>query len=436
MTSSYSADQIQVLDGIEIVRKRPRIYIGSTDSRGLHYLVYAALDNSIYEAMAGHCTHIEVDLNADGSVKVTDNGRGIPTDIDPHTGKSVLETVMTVMGIGNMFEGRYKLSNHLHGIGIGIINPLSEWLDVTVWRNQQVYTQRFERGVPVSELQVKASQENRTETSFCFKPDPAIFTAGTEFDSTVLAKRLQQLASLNAGVKIVLSDRRPILPTGTKVAFLADGEMGGLGDGGSSEHKSSPLPHLPTTRSTKSCDRDRAQYNCPKVAYHYKDGIREYLACINREKKPLHEEIIYIQGERDNVQVEVALQWCADAETEILSFVNNLCAITEGTHMAGLKAGVIKTLNAFVRKGQRLNENNTHLWGKWVRQGLTGIIYVRVPEPEYTGATKDRLCNLEVWRIVYSLVTKVLSEYLDSHPGVAGAILNQASRRGRVLLNQ
>ncbi|MBW4560401.1 MAG: DNA topoisomerase (ATP-hydrolyzing) subunit B [Mojavia pulchra JT2-VF2] len=383
MTSSYSADQIQVLEGLEAVRKRPGMYIGSTGPRGLHHLVYEVVDNSIDEALAGHCTHVEVDLNADGSVSVTDDGRGIPTDIHPKTGKSALETVLTVLHAGGKFGGGgYKVSGGLHGVGISVVNALSEIVEVTVWRDKKVHLQRYERGVPVTELQAKPYKEARTGTSVTFKPDTQIFTNGIEFDYITLAGRLRELAYLNAGVKITFTDHRL-------------------------ELLKSDTPKIET--------------------YEYKGGIKEYIAYMNREKQPLHEEIIYVQGERSNVQVEVALQWCTDAYTDnVLGFANNIRTVDGGTHLEGLKAVLTRTLNAIARKRNKIKENEPNLSGEHVREGLTAVISVKVPDPEFEGQTKTKLGNTEVRGIVDSLVGEVLTEYLEFRPGVADAVLDKA----------
>ncbi|PHJ57950.1 DNA gyrase subunit B [Nostoc linckia z18] len=383
MTSSYSADQIQVLEGLEAVRKRPGMYIGTTGPRGLHHLVYEVVDNSIDEALAGYCTHIEVDINADGSVTVTDDGRGIPTDTHSRTGKSALETVMTVLHAGGKFGGGgYKVSGGLHGVGISVVNALSEVVEVTVWRDKKVHVQRYERGTPVTDLQVKAYKEARTGTSVTFKPDIQIFTTGIEFDYITLSGRLRELAYLNAGVKITFTDHR-----------------------------------LELLKS-----------DTPKVeSYEYKGGIKEYIAYMNREKQPLHEEIIYVQGERNNVQVEVSLQWCTDAYTDnVLGFANNIRTVDGGTHLEGLKAVLTRTLNAIARKRNKIKENEANLSGEHVREGLTAVISVKVPDPEFEGQTKTKLGNTEVRGIVDSLVGEVLTEYLEFHPGVADAILDKA----------
>ncbi|NET02634.1 MAG: DNA gyrase subunit B [Sphaerospermopsis sp. SIO1G1] len=383
MTSSYSADQIQVLEGLEAVRKRPGMYIGTTGPRGLHHLVYEVVDNSVDEALAGHCTHIEIDINADGSCSVTDDGRGIPTDIHPKTGKSALETVLTVLHAGGKFGGGgYKVSGGLHGVGISVVNALSEFVEVTVWRDKKIHNQRYERGFPVTDLQVTADKVTRTGTSITFKPDTQIFSNGIEFDYITLAGRLRELAYLNAGVKITFTDNR-----------------------------------LEIIKS-----------DTPKVeTYEYRGGIKEYIAYINREKQPLHEEIIYVQGERNNVQVEVSLQWCTDAYTDnVLGFANNIRTIDGGTHLEGLKAVLTRTLNAIARKRNKIKENESNLSGEHVREGLTAVISVKVPEPEFEGQTKTKLGNTEVRGIVDSLVGEVLTEYLEFHPNVADSILDKA----------
>ena len=384
MTSSYSADQIQVLEGLEPVRKRPGMYIGTTGPRGLHHLVYEVVDNSVDEALAGHCTHVEVDLNADGSVTVTDDGRGIPTDTISKTGKSALETVMTVLHAGGKFGGGgYKVSGGLHGVGISVVNALSEKIEVTVWRDKKVHVQRFERGIPVTEMIVNPSKEaSKTGTSITFKPDEQIFSTGIEFDYITLSGRLRELAYLNAGVRIIFTDNR-----------------------------------LELLKS-----------DTPKVeTYEYKGGIKEYIAYMNREKQPLHEEIIFVQGERNNVQIEVALQWCTDAYTDnLLGFANNIRTVDGGTHLEGLKAVLTRTLNAIARKRNKIKDNEPNLSGEHVREGLTAVISVKVPDPEFEGQTKTKLGNTEVRGIVDSLVGEVLTEYLEFRPGVADAVLDKA----------
>jgi DNA gyrase subunit B len=359
------------------------MYIGSTGPRGLHHLVYEVVDNSIDEALAGYCTHVDVELNADGSCGVKDDGRGIPVDTHTKTGKSALETVLTVLGAGGKFGGgSYKVSGGLHGVGVSVVNGLSEWLDVTIWRDKKVYTQRYQRGVAQAELKNQPYKEERTGTAIQFKPDDTIFLTGTEFDYTTLSSRLRELAYLNAGVRITFADNRL-------------------------ELIKSETPRLET--------------------YEYKGGIREYVAYMNADKQPQHEEIIYVQGERHNVQVEVALQWCSDAYSDnVLGFANNIRTVDGGTHLEGLKTVLTRTMNAIARKRNKIKENESNLSGEHVREGLTAVISVKVPEPEFEGQTKTKLGNTEVRGIVDTLVGEVLTEYLEFHPGVADSILDKA----------
>ncbi|MGD1932409.1 MAG: DNA topoisomerase (ATP-hydrolyzing) subunit B [Leptolyngbyaceae cyanobacterium] len=402
MATNYGAEQIQVLEGLEPVRKRPGMYIGSTGPRGLHHLVYEVVDNSVDEALAGHCRYIQIDLNADGSVTVQDDGRGIPTDVHPHTGKSALETVLTVLHAGGKFDGSsYKVSGGLHGVGISVVNALSEWVEVTVWRDRKTHLQRFERGIPIGELQVSPASNNQTGTSVSFKPDNTIFTTVTEFDYDTLAGRMRELAYLNGGVDITFTDNRLEL----------------------------------------------LKANEPRVSHYlYEGGIKEYVQYINKDKQELHEEIVYVQGERDGVQVEVALQWCIDAYSDtLLGFANNIRTVDGGTHLEGLKTVLTRTLNNFAKKRNKRKDNDSNLSGENIREGLTAVISVKVPEPEFEGQTKTKLGNTEVRGIVDTLVGETLTEYLDFHPSVVDTILEkaiqafnaaEAARRARELVRR
>lgn len=397
MTNNYGAEQIQVLEGLEPVRKRPGMYIGTTGPRGLHHLVYEVVDNSIDEALAGYCTHVEIDINADGSVTVTDDGRGIPTDIHPATGKSALETVMTVLHAGGKFGGGgYKVSGGLHGVGISVVNALSEWVNVTVWRDKKEHTQRYERGFAKGELAQKPISEARTGTQISFLPDVEIFTISIEFDYNTLSGRLRELAYLNAGVKITFSDYR------------------------------TAEPRIET--------------------YCYEGGIKEYVAYMTREKEPQHPEIIYVSGDRNGVQVEVALQWSIDAYSDnLLGFANNIRTVDGGTHLEGLKTVLTRTLNNTARKRNKIKESEPNLSGENVREGLTGVISVKVPDPEFEGQTKTKLGNTEVRGIVDSIIGEFLSDYLERRPQVADAIIDkavqafkaaEAARRARELVRR
>ena len=404
--NAYGAEQIQVLEGLEPVRKRPGMYIGSTGPRGLHHLVYEVVDNAVDEALAGHCDQIDVVLGADGSAQVSDNGRGIPTDVHPRTGKSALETVLTVLHAGGKFgAGGYKVSGGLHGVGVSVVNALSEWVEVTVRRQGQVHRQRFERGAAIGSLASEdqpSSEEGLTGTTVCFKPDIDIFTVGIVFDYATLSARLRELAYLNGGVRIVFRDER-------ESARDAEGN-----------------PHEET--------------------YFYEGGIKEYVAYMNSEKDSLHPEIIYVNAEKDGVQVEAALQWCADAYSDsILGFANNIRTVDGGTHIEGLKTVLTRTLNAFAKKLGKRKESDSNLAGENIREGLTAVLSVKVPEPEFEGQTKTKLGNTEVRGIVDNLVGEALSQFLEFNPSVIGLILEkaiqafnaaEAARRARELVRR
>ncbi|WP_413404465.1 MULTISPECIES: DNA topoisomerase (ATP-hydrolyzing) subunit B [unclassified Synechococcus] len=404
--AAYGAEQIQVLEGLEPVRKRPGMYIGSTGPRGLHHLVYEVVDNSVDEALAGHCTEIQVVLAQDGSACISDNGRGIPTDVHPRTGKSALETVLTVLHAGGKFgAGGYKVSGGLHGVGVSVVNALSEWVEVTVRRQAKVHRQRFERGAPIGSLQSEdqpAAENGLTGTSVCFKPDIEIFTVGIEFDYATLSARLRELAYLNGGVRIVFRDER-------EAALDAEGN-----------------PH--------------------EEVYFYEGGIKEYVAYMNAEKDALHPEIIYVNAEKDGVSIEAALQWCVDAYSDsILGFANNIRTVDGGTHIEGLKTVLTRTLNTFARKRGKRKEADSNLAGENIREGLTAVLSVKVPEPEFEGQTKTKLGNTEVRGIVDNLVGEALSQYLEFNPGVIDMILEkaiqafnaaEAARRARELVRR
>jgi len=382
MASTYDADQIQVLEGLEAVRKRPGMYIGSTGPKGLHHLVYEVVDNSIDEALAGFCTHIEVDINPNGSITVTDDGRGIPTGIHSKTGKSALETVMTVLHAGGKFGGDgsgYKVSGGLHGVGVSVVNALSKLVEVTVWRDQKVHIQRYMQGKAQGSLDIQPNEDQpkRTGTSVHFVPDETIFTETVIFEYEILAKRLKELAYLNAGIKITFTDNR----------------------------LEEPLQNV----------------------FCYEGGIKEYVDYMTREKDPLHQDIIYVNKEKKGVTVEVALQWCIDAYSDnLLGFANNIRTIDGGTHLEGLKTVLTRTMNTFARKRNKIKDNESNLGGENVREGLTGVVSVKVPEPEFEGQTKTKLGNTEVRGIVDSLVGEVLNEYLEFNLSIGDAIIEKA----------
>jgi DNA gyrase subunit B len=382
MTGEYGSSQIRVLEGLEAVRVRPGMYIGNTTSLGLHHLVYEVVDNSIDEALAGYCKNIEASINADGSITVVDDGRGIPTEIHPQTGKTTLETVLTVLHAGGKFgDGGYSVSGGLHGVGVSVVNALSADLEVNVWREQNMYTQKFAKGIPVGGLvTVPTDKADRTGTSVTFMPDTTIFTHGIEFDYDILTIRFRELAYLNAGIRISFADLR-------------------TGEG----------------------------YTPRNEVYLYEGGIKEYISHINEDKQALHEEIIYVQGEKNKVQVEVALQWCSDAYTDnLLGFANNIKTKEGGTHLEGLKAVLTRTINSIGRKRKKLKEGDANLGGENIREGLTAIVSVKVPNPEFEGQTKTKLGNSEVRGIVETIVGETLTEFLEFRPHIADAILEKA----------
>ncbi len=382
MTGEYGSSQIRVLEGLEAVRVRPGMYIGNTTSLGLHHLVYEVVDNSIDEALAGYCKNIEASINADGSITVVDDGRGIPTEIHPQTGKTTLETVLTVLHAGGKFgDGGYSVSGGLHGVGVSVVNALSADLEVNVWREQNMYTQKFAKGIPVGGLvTVPTDKADRTGTSVTFMPDTTIFTHGIEFDYDILTIRFRELAYLNAGIKISFADLR-------------------TGEG----------------------------YTPRNETYLYEGGIKEYISHINEDKQALHEEIIYVQGEKNKVQVEVALQWCSDAYTDnLLGFANNIKTKEGGTHLEGLKAVLTRTINSIGRKRKKLKEGDANLGGENIREGLTAIVSVKVPNPEFEGQTKTKLGNSEVRGIVETIVGETLTEFLEFRPHIADSILEKA----------
>ena len=403
VSNDYGADQIQVLEGLEPVRKRPGMYIGSTGPRGLHHLVYEVVDNSVDEALAGHCDHIEIVLQSDGSALISDNGRGIPTDVHPRTGKSALETVLTVLHAGGKFgSGGYKVSGGLHGVGISVVNALSEWVNVTVHRDGKEFYQRFEKGISKGELKSnkQISKPYKTGTTICFKPDQEIFASGIEFEFSLLSSRLRELAYLNGGVKIVFRDERN---------ELSDGSF-------------------------------------KEEIYLYQGGIKEYVQYMNAEKESIHPEIIYVDSQKENVYVEAALQWCSDVYSDnILGFANNIRTIDGGTHIEGLKTVLTRTFNNLAKKRGKRKDVEKNLAGENIREGLTVVLSVKVPDPEFEGQTKTKLGNTEVRGIVDSLIGEALTKYMEFNPGILDLILEkaiqsfnaaEAARRARELVRR
>ncbi|HEY8467986.1 MAG TPA: DNA topoisomerase (ATP-hydrolyzing) subunit B [Longimicrobiales bacterium] len=380
--SEYSAGQIQVLKGLEAVRRRPGMYIGSTGARGLHHLVYEVVDNAVDEALAGYCTRIDVVIRPDGSISVTDNGRGIPVDLHPTERRPGVEVAMTMLHAGGKFDKTaYKVSGGLHGVGVSVVNALSEWLEVEVrWRDGYVYRQRYSRGNKVTELQ-KVGKARGTGTTVSFKPDPQIFTE-LEYQFDTLSNRLRELAFLNRGLLITLTDER--------------------GEGG---------PR--------------------KEEYLYKGGIIEFVTYLRGSRKPLHPKPIYIEASREEAEIELAFQYDDGYNDNTFTFVNNINTHEGGTHLTGFKAALTRTLNDYARKNGLLKKELDSLSGDDVREGLTAVLSVKVREPQFEGQTKTKLGNSEVRGAVEQVVNEKLSTYLDENPSVARAIVEKAIQAAR-----
>ena len=376
----YGASEIQVLEGLEAVRKRPGMYIGSTSASGLHHLVYEIVDNAIDEALAGYCDHITVEILEDNAVRVTDNGRGVPVDIQAQTGKPALEVVYTVLHAGGKFGGGgYKVSGGLHGVGGSVVNALSEWMEVRVHKNGQVYEVKFSRGSITQEMTVIGTTD-RTGTEVVFKPDPEMFET-TVYDYETLHRRMREQAFLNAGVRILMADRRP----------------------GQEQEES----------------------------MHYEGGIREFVTFINQNKTPLHDSVIYMSGAKDDSMAEIAMQYCEDSFSEVIvSFANNVHTPEGGMHEEGLKRALTTVLNAYGKKAG-IFKGEEKVSGDDCREGLTCVISVKLTEAQFEGQTKAKLGNSEMRTLVNAVVSDKLEQFLDENPAVGKAILEKALMANR-----
>ena len=380
MKQEYGASQIQVLEGLEPVRKRPGMYIGSTGPRGLHHLVYEIVDNSIDEALAGYCSDIYVSINEDGSILVRDNGRGIPVEVHPKTGKSTLETVLTVLhAVGKFGGGGYKVSGGLHGVGVSVVNALSEWLVAEVHKNGKVYKQTYEKGVPTSDITV-IGDSDITGTIVQFKPDATIFDE-VEYKYDTLEHRLRELAFLNKGIKIVLEDKRE--------------------------------------------DREK------KKEFHYTGGLIEFVKHLNKTKTGIHDDIVYIEKKIKDYMVEIALQYTDGYTENIYSFANNINTHEGGTHLSGFKTAMTKVVNEYARKNGILKEKDSNLLGEDIREGLTAVISVKLPEPQFEGQTKTKLGNTPVRGVVDSVTVEELGAFLEENPTTGRIIVDKALRAQR-----
>lgn len=375
VNGEYGADQIQILEGLEAVRKRPGMYIGSTSIRGLHHLVYEIVDNSVDEALAGYCTEIQVTIQEDNSIKVVDNGRGIPIGINHKAGLPAVEVVFTILHAGGKFGGGgYKVSGGLHGVGASVVNALSEWLEVTIHQGGMKYRQRYERGKVMYPLK-EVGETDHTGTEVVFLPDKEIFEE-TVFEFDTLRQRLREMAFLTKGLKIVLIDER-----------LEE----------------------------------------PKIReFHYEGGIKEYVSYLNRHKDPLYEPIIYCEGQRDGIVVEVAMQHNNSYQEGTYSFVNNITTPEGGTHLTGFRNALTKTFNDYAKKNKILKENEANLSGEDIREGLSAIISIKIGEPQFEGQTKQKLGNSEARGAVESVVSEQLTYFLELNPAVARVICDKA----------
>src|SRR4051812_5577248 len=371
-SENYGADKIKVLEGLEAVRKRPAMYIGSTGAAGLHHLVYEIVDNSIDEALAGFCDEVNVTVHIDGSVTVVDNGRGIPTD-QHESGKSAAEVVLTVLHAGGKFDNdSYKVSGGLHGVGVSVVNALSETLDLEIWRNGQVYQQGYERGTPTGGLEITGVTKRRG-TKVTFKPDASIFET-TVFSFDILAQRLRELAFLNGGITITLDDER-------------DGK----------NHK-----------------------------FHYEGGIVSFVTHLNKNKALVNEKPIYMRGEREGIDAEIALQWNDTYTETIYAFANNINTHEGGTHLSGFKSALTRTINSYATKNNLAKDLKESVSGEDIREGLTAVISVKIPHPQFEGQTKTKLGNTEVKGIVEAIVNDKLGAYLEENPAVAKRVIGKA----------
>lgn len=370
---NYTSSNITVLEGLSAVRKRPGMYIGDTGVRGLHHLVYEVVDNSIDEALAGYCDHVEISLNLDGSVTVTDNGRGIPTDIHRTEKKPAVEVVLTVLHAGGKFDSNsYKVSGGLHGVGVSCVNALSEWLEVEVRRDGEIHHMRFERGKTVKQLEV-LGHCSETGTKITFMPDHEIFET-LQFSWDILTNRLREMAFLNRGVQVILS-----------------------ADGG-----------------------DRRE------VFKYDGGIAEFVQHLNKNKAPLHDDVIYFEKEKDGITVEIAMQYTDAYNENLFSFANNINTHEGGTHMSGFRSALTRTINAYGKANKMIKDDKSGMTGDDIREGLTAIISVKVPDPQFEGQTKTKLGNSEVAGIVENVVNEELAIYLEEHPASARKFIEKA----------
>ena len=458
----YGADQIQILEGLEAVRKRPGMYIGTTSSRGLHHLVYEIVDNSVDEALAGYCDTIDVTINEDNSITVIDNGRGIPVGINHKAGLPAVEVVFTILHAGGKFGGGgYKVSGGLHGVGASVVNALSDWLEVEISQDGKVYKQRYERGHVCYPLkQIGTCSTEKTGTKVSFLPDATIFTETTVYDFDVLKRRLREMAFLTKGLRIILRDSRM-----DEEAVLEQGGESGLGaealisdsanDSMEKEHEEKQISELlrraEEDKELQDAEEKGVSSNgeAPKgktgghigkihtvklengkkqkvIEFYYEGGIKEFVSYLNKSKEPLYENILYFEGMKNNVAVEVAFQHNDSYNESVFSFVNNINTPEGGTHLMGFRNAVTKTFNDYARGSKLLKDSEQNLTGEDIREGLTAIVSVKIEDPQFEGQTKQKLGNSEARNAVDSIVSEQLTYFLEQNPIVAKTICEKS----------
>lgn len=423
----YGADQIQILEGLEAVRKRPGMYIGTTSSRGLHHLVYEIVDNAVDEALAGFCDTIEVVINEDNSVTVTDNGRGIPVGINHKAGIPAVEVVFTILHAGGKFGGGgYKVSGGLHGVGASVVNALSNWLEVEICSGGKIYKQRYERGhvcYPLKEIGTCPIE--KTGTKVTFMPDGTIFTETTEFEFDVLKVRLREMAFLTKGLRIILRDERQ------EEKLAADNENSQINellqraeaDIKAQEHD---RDEESSEEASEELSEKVSEKKQRKAEFYYEGGIKEFVSYLNKSKAPLYENILYFEGEKNNVYVEVAFQHNDSYNESVFSFVNNINTPEGGTHLQGFRNAITKTFNDYARNAKLLKDNEPNLSGEDIREGLTAIVSVKIEDPQFEGQTKQKLGNSEARSAVDNIVSEQLTYFLELNPIVAKAICEKS----------
>lgn len=427
----YGADQIQILEGLEAVRKRPGMYIGTTSSRGLHHLVYEIVDNSVDEALAGFCDTIEVTINEDNSVTVEDNGRGIPVGINHKAGIPAVEVVFTILHAGGKFGGGgYKVSGGLHGVGASVVNALSEWLEVEICQNGKIYKQRYEKGHVIYSLkEIGSCPMEKSGTKVTFLPDKTIFTETTEFEFDILKRRLREMAFLTKNLRIILRDSRSEEEQILTDTSAENAQISQLLQKAAEDQKESPAEEETAKTSKVGVVRTVRLDNGKKqkvVEFHYEGGIKEFVTYLNKSKTPLYENVLYFEGEKNHVYVEVSFQHNDSYNESVFGFVNNINTPEGGTHLQGFRNAITKTFNDYARNAKLLKDSEPNLSGEDIREGLTAIISVKIEDPQFEGQTKQKLGNSEARGAVDNVVSEQLTYFLEQNPGIAKIICEKS----------